>query len=93
MTNLPAIRAFQNMADSRAAKAILGSAAFSQSTVQSLVSMRDMSEMILIDYLLSQSDRLSGGNMSDTAFAYSINGGHVQAVSTRAIKTRQTQAW
>jgi hypothetical protein len=77
-TDLPAIRAFQNMSDPRSVKTILGSTAFSQSTVQSLVGMRDMSDMILIDYLLAQSDRLSGGNMSDAAFACSIDSGHVK---------------
>ena len=42
------------MADSRPVEAILGSRDFTQSNVQALVGMRDMSEMILLDYLLAQ---------------------------------------
>jgi hypothetical protein len=79
-SNLSATRAFQRMADSRLAASILGSNAFSQANVQALVAMRDMSEMILLDYLLAQSDRLTGGNISDYAFAYYLDGGKVKSV-------------
>jgi hypothetical protein len=77
-SNLSSVRAFRNMADGRSVKAILGSTAFSQANVQALVGMRDMSDMILIDYLMSQSDRLSGGNISDYNFVYVIDGNHVK---------------
>jgi hypothetical protein len=40
--------------------------------------MRDMSEMILLDYLVAQSDRLSGGNIADYNFLYLIEGNHVK---------------
>jgi hypothetical protein len=77
-SNLSSVRAFRNMADGRPVKGILGSSAFSQANVQALVGMRDMSDMILIDYLMSQSDRLSGGNIADYNFVYVIDGNHVK---------------
>ena len=83
--SLSSARAFQRMADSRPAASILGSKAFTQSNVQALVAMRDMSELILLDYLLAQSDRLTGGNISDYSFAYYLDGGKVKSV--KATKT------
>ncbi|MEO6786090.1 MAG: hypothetical protein ABI318_08150 [Chthoniobacteraceae bacterium] len=83
-SDLSSTRAFQRMADSRSAASILGSNAFTQANVQALVAMRDMSEMILLDYLLAQSDRLTGGNISDYSFAYYLDGGKVK--STKASK-------
>ncbi len=83
-SNLSTTRAFQRMADSRSALAIVGSNAFTQGNVQALVAMRDMSELILLDYLLAQSDRLTGGNISDYPFAYYLEGGEVK--STKASK-------
>jgi hypothetical protein len=59
----------------------LVSTQFSQENVQTLVGMRDMSEMILIDYLMAQSDRLTGGNISDYNFVYFIDGDHVKSVN------------
>jgi hypothetical protein len=64
-TNLSSVQAFRNMADSRPVVAILGSSQFTPKNVQALVAMRDMSELILLDYLLAQSDRLTGGNISN----------------------------
>ncbi|MEA3212953.1 MAG: hypothetical protein QOE70_6010 [Chthoniobacter sp.] len=83
-SDLGATRAFHGMADSRPAASILGSKAFTQSNVQALVAMRDMSELILLDYLLAQSDRLTGGNISNYSFAYYLDGGKVK--STKASK-------
>jgi hypothetical protein len=80
-TNLSATQAFRRMADARPVKVILGSSQFSQENVQALVGMRDMSEMILIDYLMAQSDRLTGGNISDYNFVYFVDGGHVNGVN------------
>jgi hypothetical protein len=80
-TNLSTTQAFRHMADTRPIKAIVGSTQFSQQNVQTLVAMRDMSEMILIDYLMAQSDRLTGGNISDYNFIYFIDGGHVKGVN------------
>ena len=77
-SNLSSIRAFRNMVDGRPVKGILGSSAFSQANVQALVGMRDMSEMIVLDYLMAQSDRLSGGNIADYNFVYLIDGNHVK---------------
>ncbi len=77
-TDLTSTRAFHRMADSRSAASILGSNDFTQSNVQALVAMRDMSEMILLDYLLAQSDRLTGGNISDYSFTYYLEGGKVK---------------
>src|SRR5206468_3124896 len=48
--------------------------------VQALVAMRDMSEMILLDYLLAQSDRLTGGNISDYPSIYYRDGDKVKSV-------------
>ena len=79
-SDLSSTRAFQRMADSRNAASILGSNAFTQANVQALVAMRDMSELILLDYLLAQSDRLTGGNISDYSFAYYLEGGKVKSV-------------
>lgn len=79
-SSLTSTRAFQRMADSRSAASILGSNAFTQANVQALVGMRDMSELILLDYLLAQSDRLTGGNISDYSFAYYLEGGKVKSI-------------
>jgi hypothetical protein len=79
--NLSATQAFRRMADTRPIKAILGSTQFSQENVQALVAIRDMSEMVLIDYLMAQSDRLTGGNISDYEFIYFVDGGHVKGVN------------
>jgi hypothetical protein len=79
-TNLTTTRAFGHMADPRPATSILGSRAFTRRNVQALVGMRDMSELILMDYLLAQSDRLSGGNISSYDFAYDlVEGGGVHS--------------
>lgn len=86
-SNLSSTRAFQRMADSRPAATILRSRTFTQGNVQALVAMRDMSELILLDYLLAQSDRLTGGNISDYSFAYYLDGGKVK--STKASKTSE----
>jgi hypothetical protein len=79
--NLSETQAFRLTADTRPIKAILGSTQFSQGNVQTLIAMRDMSEMILIDYLMAQSDRLTGGNISDYEFIYFVDGGHVKGVN------------
>jgi hypothetical protein len=89
-SSLSSTRAFQRMADSRSAASIVGSKAFTQSNVQALVAMRDMSELILLDYLLAQSDRLTGGNISDYSFAYYLDGGKVK--STKASKAADIPA-
>ena len=89
-SDLGSARAFRHMADARTAEAIVGSRAFTQSNVQTLVAMRDMSEMILLDYLLGQSDRLTGGNISDYSFAYYMDGGKVKA--TKASKVSEIPA-
>ena len=79
-SNLSSAHAFGLMADSRPAKSILGSRDFTQSNVQALVAMRDMSEMILLDYLLAQSDRLTGGNISNYPFVYYKDSDQVKSV-------------
>jgi hypothetical protein len=76
--SLSATRAFHNMADSRTVQAILGSSGFNQTNVQALVAMRDMSEMILLDYLMAQSDRLTGGNISDYETIYYRDQGKIK---------------
>jgi hypothetical protein len=81
-SDLSSTRAFRQMADSRPVDAILGSRDFTQTIVQALVGMRDMSEMILLDYLLAQSDRLTGGNISDYSFTYYRDGDKVKSVKT-----------
>lgn len=89
-SNLNSTRAFKNMADSRTALAIVGSRDFTQENVQTLVAMRDMSEMILLDYLLAQSDRLTGGNISNYSFVYYLEDGEVK--SSRASKASDIPA-
>jgi peptidoglycan hydrolase-like protein with peptidoglycan-binding domain len=81
-SDLSSTPAFRRMTDSRPVEAILGSRDFTQSNLQALVGMRDMSEMILLDYLLAQSDRLSGGNISDYSFTYYRDGDKVKSVKT-----------
>jgi hypothetical protein len=76
--NLSSTRAFQNMADSRSVQAILGLRGFTQTNVQALIAMRDMSEMILLDYLMAQSDWLTGGNISDYATIYYQDQGQIK---------------
>ena len=83
-SELSSTRAFRYMADARPVASILGSNAFTQRNVQALVAMRDTSELILLDYLLAQSDRLSGGNISSYEFAYDLFGGEV--ISAKASK-------
>lgn len=89
-SSLSSTRAFQRMADSRSVASILGSNAFTQANIQALVAMRDMSELILLDYLLAQSDRLTGGNISDYPFAYYLEAGKVK--STKASKASEIPA-
>jgi hypothetical protein len=62
-TNISALSAFRNVTNPQSASNIIGSRSFTQSTAQTLVAMRDMSEMILIDTLMQQNDRTSGGNI------------------------------
>jgi hypothetical protein len=78
-SDLSSTRAFRRMADSRPVEAIVGSRDFTQSNVQALVGM---SEMILLDYLLAQSDRLTGGNISDYSFTYYRDGDKVKSIKT-----------
>ncbi|MGB8465387.1 MAG: peptidoglycan-binding domain-containing protein [Terrimicrobiaceae bacterium] len=89
-SDLSSVRAFRLMADSRPIELILGSHDFTQSNVQALVAMRDMSEMILLDYLLAQSDRLTGGNISNYIFTYYLDGEKVK--STKASKASDLPA-
>ena len=84
-SNLSDAHSFRQMADSRPATSILGSRDFTQSNVQTLVAMRDMSEMILLDYLLAQSDRLTGGNISNYQFAYYKDGDQMKSVKASNI--------
>ncbi len=86
--NLGSVRGFRDMADPRPVHAILASTEFNQANVQRLVAMRDMSEMIVLDYLMAQSDRLSGGNISDYKYIYEMNGGHI---TTRPAKNDTTE--
>ena len=66
-TNVGAVSAFRDVTNSRSAASIIGSRSFTQSTAQRLLAMRDMSEMVLIDTLMRQGDRTSGGNISASA--------------------------
>ncbi len=62
-SNISALSAFRNVANPQSALDIIGSRSFTQSTAQTLMAMRDMGEMILIDTLMQQNDRTSGGNI------------------------------
>ena len=57
-------RRLANVTNSQSAAKIIGSRSFTQSAAQSLLAMRDMSEMLLIDTLMQQNDRTSGGNIA-----------------------------
>jgi hypothetical protein len=62
-TNIGAVSAFRDVTNPQSAAKIIGSQSFTQFTAQSLLAMRDMSEMLLIDTLMQQNDRTSGGNI------------------------------
>jgi hypothetical protein len=62
-TNISAVSAYRDVTNPQSAAKIVGSRSFTQSAAQSLIAMRDMSEMILIDTLMQQNDRFSGGNI------------------------------
>lgn len=66
-TDISAISAFRDVSNARSAASIIGSRDFTQSTAQRLLAMRDMSELILIDSLMQQNDRTSGGNIGVSA--------------------------
>lgn len=85
-SNLASTRAFRHISDPRPVASILRSRTFSQRSVQDLVAMKDMSELILLDYLLAQSDRLSGGNINSYDFAYDLmeGGGINNAKASKA---------
>ncbi len=63
-TNIGALSAFRNVTNPQSAAKIIGSRTFTQAAAQSLLAMRDMSEMLLIDALMQQNDRTSGGNIA-----------------------------
>lgn len=62
-TNVNSLSAFRNVTNPQSVANIIGSRSFTQATAQSLLAMRDMSEMLLIDTLMQQNDRTSGGNI------------------------------
>ncbi len=80
-TDLTQVSAFKNLKNPADTNTILGDHAFSPSTVQGLVSMRDMSEMLLIDYLMSQADRFSGSNIDQTTLYVFQQSGEVKSES------------
>ena len=63
-TVISALSAYRDVTSSRPAVSIIGSRSFTQSAAQRLLAMRDMSEMLLIDTLMQQNDRTSGGNIA-----------------------------
>jgi hypothetical protein len=63
-TVISAVLAYRDVTNSRSAASIIGSRNFTQSAAQRLLAMRDMSEMLLIDTLMQQNDRTSGGNIA-----------------------------
>jgi hypothetical protein len=66
-TVISALSAYRDVTNSRPAAKIIGSRNFTQATAQRLLAMRDMSEMLLIDTLMQQNDRTSGGNIDFSA--------------------------
>jgi hypothetical protein len=62
-TNIGAVSAYRDVANSQPAAKIIGTRNFTQAAAQRLLAMRDMSEMLLIDTLMQQNDRTSGGNI------------------------------
>ena len=65
-TIVGALSAFRDVTNSQSAAKIIGSRNFTQATAQKLLAMRDMSELLLIDSLMQQNDRTSGGNIDDS---------------------------
>jgi hypothetical protein len=63
-TVISALSAYRNVTSSQSAEKIIGSHNFTQSAAQTLLAMRDMSEMLLLDTLMQQNDRTSGGNIA-----------------------------
>jgi len=62
-TNVGAVSSYKDVANPQPAAKIIGSRSFNQATAQRLLAMRDMTEMLLIDSLMQQNDRTSGGNI------------------------------
>ena len=63
-TVISALSAYRDVTSSPPAASVIGGRSFTQSTAQKLLAMRDMSEILLIDTLMQQNDRTSGGNIS-----------------------------
>ncbi len=82
-SDLSSTSAFRVMTDPRPIATVLGSRAFNAGNVQALVAVRDLGEMILLDELMTQSDRLTGGNISDRPVVYyQMDGGIKTAKKT-----------
>ena len=62
-TTISAVSAYRDVTNSQPAAKIIGSRNFTQAAAQKLLAMRDMGEMLLIDTLMQQNDRTSGGNI------------------------------
>jgi hypothetical protein len=73
-TNIDAVSAFRNVTNPQPAAKIIGNRSFTQSTAQGLLAMRDMSEMLLIDTLMQQNDRTSGGNIDASTEVIYLDG-------------------
>ena len=75
-TNIGAVSAYRDVTNTQPAAKIIGSRNFTQATAQRLLAMRDMSEMLLIDTLMQQNDRTSGGNIAFSTEVVYLDGGN-----------------
>jgi hypothetical protein len=73
-TNISAVSAYGKVTNAQSAAKIIGSRTFTQSAAQTLLAMRDMSEMLLIDTLMQQNDRTSGGNIAASTEVVYLDG-------------------
>lgn len=73
-------KAFLNVADSRTASQIIGSSNFAQ-VAQTVVQMKDVSDMIILDTLMSQQDRI--GNIHYKYSWYFLSGDKTEGYDTK----------
>ena len=91
-TNIAAVSAYRDVTNSRPAEKIIGSRNFTQATAQRLLAMRDMSEMLLIDTLMQQNDRTSGGNIDfSTEVVYRDGGSYKTGQSAKNVPSGAPQ--
>jgi hypothetical protein len=91
-TNIGAVSAYRDVTNSQPAAKIIGTRNFTQAAAQRLLAMRDMSEMLLIDTLMQQNDRTSGGNIDfSTEVVYQDGSDYKTGKSGKTVPTGMPQ--